>query len=335
MDNRLKAIEVAIIAFGLAVIMILVYEMTARADERIINGNPVKPGEYTEVVKIKTGNAGCSASLIGPKVLLTAAHCATNGATSEFKVGSESYTAKMARHPQYPVKDVDICLGIVDREVTGIKPVSIYDGDVKEGMTIKLFGYGCTQSGGGGGSDGVLREGDTKITGFTGFDIVSKMDGGAALCYGDSGGPVMIMETGKYRQAAVNSKGNIKDTNYTTNLVGAEPRQFLVQFAADNKVDICGISKDCSGGPAPDKFTLENVAVKVDVESKGQFDTDYLKTYFGYLMSFLSSPKGAIIPIPSNQEIPRGFCSCGNGHMAVCSSKGYGYCDRELSCFCE
>lgn len=317
----------------LTLLAALVLAVVAVSAPRIINGTPVNPGEYPEVVNIKTGNASCTASVVGPKVLLTAAHCANTGSSSSFSIAGKSYTAKMTRHPGYPGKDADIALGVISAEVEGAKPISIYSGPVNEGDKIRLLGFGCTQPGGSGGNDGVLRQGVTEVIGFSSYDIVSRLADGAALCYGDSGGPVYtVTRPGRAEQMAVNSKGNIKDTNYTTNLTDSEIRGFLEQFAKDNSVDICGVNSDCSDVPE-EKFSLENDAVKVNVESKGTYDLDYLKTYFGYLLSYLEEGGKSTLPQPQG-ELPPGFCSCNDGNMAACDSHGVGRCDSFKVCSC-
>ncbi len=221
------------------------------ADSRIINGKEVEPGTYKEVVNIRTGSSGCTATIIGPRVILTAAHCAKGGESSEFTVEGIKYSAKITQSSQYSSKDHDIALGVTANEIKGIEYATVINKvDVaKAGIGINLLGFGCTQPGGGGGNDGKLRIGSTAIVNFSGFDMVSRMSNGAALCYGDSGGPAFLVENGKNILLGVNSKGNIYDTNYNTRLDIKESQDFFQSFISSNNVEICGINKDCSKNP--------------------------------------------------------------------------------------
>jgi Trypsin len=108
-----------------------------------------------------------------------------------------------------------------------------------------LLGYGCTDTSGNGGNDGILRTGETVITDFSNLDMVSQRPNGAALCFGDSGGPAFVSNRGQHLLLGVNSKGNIKDTNYNTRTDIEPTTTFLRNFAASNGVDICGINKNC------------------------------------------------------------------------------------------
>ncbi len=212
---------------------------------RLINGVPVKAGTFPQVVRINTNGSGCTATIVGRNVIITAAHCAATNAESTFKLGGKTYRAKMTRSPLYPGKDHDINLGVVSENLPGeIWPVSI-GGIAEKGTSLTILGYGCTQVGGTGGNDGILRRGDSQITGFSNYDFVSKKAGGGALCYGDSGGPAMTEERGSLVLLGINSKGNIKDTNYNARLDSPESQAFLNQMADEKNLEICGINVYC------------------------------------------------------------------------------------------
>lgn len=216
---------------------------------RLINGTPVPAGKYKEVIKISTNGAACTATVVGPRVIITAAHCANNDANSTFTIDGTQYTAKMTRSSLYPSKDHDIALGTTT-QVINVQPISV-GGTAAVGNGLTLFGYGCTNPNGTGGNDGVLRMGDTVITGFADFDMVSRKADGAALCFGDSGGPAYSTQNGKTTLLGINSKGNIKDTNWDIRIDIPETQDFIKGYANTNNVEICGINKNCDGGPQP------------------------------------------------------------------------------------
>ncbi len=217
----------------------------------LINGTPVPAGTWLEVVRITSNGGACTATIVGPRAIITAGHCADDGATANFTFKGKSYSAKMNRSPKYEAEDHDISVGIVSQDIAGAVPMTI-GGTAALQTELTLLGYGCVASPGTGGNDGILRMGRSVVTGFSlPYDVVSRKPGGAALCFGDSGGPTFVKKQAGYLLLAINSKGNIKDTNYCTRLDLDESKNFVKSVATSNGVDICGINADCNGTPPP------------------------------------------------------------------------------------
>lgn len=210
------------------------------ADILLIRGEEVAKEDFPQIVDIRTGNSGCTATVVGPKVIVTAAHCVGNGERSTFEIDGVRHQTVGIRHPKYPRVDVDVALGVSQNEF-GVEPYSIGNVRVVKGEKIDLFGYGCIREGGGGGNDGILRAGESTITGFSGHDFVFGSGKDAALCYGDSGGPAF---SGLY-QVGVNSKGNISSRSYDLDLTHPEVQSWLKDVAETKKVEICGITNEC------------------------------------------------------------------------------------------
>jgi hypothetical protein len=213
--------------------------LVATANDRVIHGEPVAPEEHQEVVVLKSDGARCTAVVVGPRVIITAAHCAVERA--EFTVGEKTYSAKVTRSPLFPEEDHDVALGVTDVEIP-VRPATI-GGEPLEGQDVAILGYGCTEFGGGGGNDGVLRKGASKVSGTHNHDVVTKLAEGGALCFGDSGGP--LYHAGQL--LGVGSKGNIIDTSYFARTDTEASRTFFEAFAGENQVEICGINADCIG----------------------------------------------------------------------------------------
>lgn len=217
----------------------------------LINGVPVDPGTWQEVVRITSNGSGCTATVVGPRTIITAAHCAKTGDTATFTYKGASYSAKIYRSPIWPGKDQDVSIGIVASDMTGATPYKI-GGTAALKTELTLLGYGCINSPGTGGNDGILRIGSNVIIGFSSYDMVSRSAGGAALCFGDSGGPAFIKNGSDYLLLGINSKGNIKDTNYNSRLDLPETITFLKDASAKNgNVVICGVTDPCTGTPPP------------------------------------------------------------------------------------
>ncbi len=228
------------------------------ADEGLIGGSVVNRADWPEVVRLRQGNATCSGSVIGSRVVLTAAHCSTaNGevvpvsevAEYEVHAAAGSFRARCTRSAGYPRQGHDLALCLADRD---LPPPYAYVGSIgpRVGDQVQVAGFGCTQAGGGGGNDGRLRVGLIPVTAAARNQANQywfEARGHTAVCFGDSGGPAFAQVSGRRErvQVGVTSQGNIRDLSMFVSLTVADSQAWIRGWAAENAVKVCGISPDC------------------------------------------------------------------------------------------
>ena len=248
----------------------------------LIGGKAADPADWPASVYAKAGDSACSATLVGERVLVMASHCMDNGGSVTFTAHANSYKAKCTHHPDYKKNDTaDWALCLVDRPVTGIpfETLGLTDNAVL-GQQLTLTGYGCVKPGGGGGNDGIFRVGTATVKGLpsgTTYDIVTK--GGAALCFGDSGGAAYAVKQDNSRVVlGVNSRGDIDTMSYLPAFYSGTFVLWAKQWALANaNVEICGLHPEAVScrvsAPMPDgKFSVSAKAACV----KGVVKPDYL-----------------------------------------------------------
>lgn len=227
----------------------------------LIGGEEAYAEDFPATVYVNSGGGRCTATLIGPEVLITAAHCVDDRGTLFFTLlTGEQHRARCDHHRDYDDNaTADWALCKLETPATGIvyETLSMDRTIPDRSDWILLTGYGCTRSGGGGGNDGTLRIGFAEVirTPRRGdWDIITRGD--VALCFGDSGGPAFYTggREGQFADRlmiSVNSRGNIEDTSYLSKTLQNEVFSgWLKAWAADREVTVCGLSHSdgCRGG---------------------------------------------------------------------------------------
>lgn len=216
----------------------------------LIRGTEMASKDLPEVVYLKLVGSRCSATIIGPKVVLTAAHCVQSTTTATFTHDGTKYTANFTESPLYDGYEHDLALGLTDKTIAGARPMSIGDApDADE--TVLLAGYGCTKTDGTGGNDGILRAGWSKYISLTGTLLLFKDASGGAGCSGDSGGPAFRHVGKELTLTGVHSRADLNTRTLSVNLSDLDSQVFLADFAKDNKVDMCGVNVSCSAHKLP------------------------------------------------------------------------------------
>ena len=197
---------------------------------------------------------GCTATAIGDRVILTAAHCISDGDRGDLQATPQT-TVQLScdHHPDYPKDrsaDFALCASNVSINLKSI--YEVVNTNVKTtnvGASVKLLGYGCRAPNGDDKTFGTLFEGDATVIAADKSDYIVTAKG-AAVCFGDSGGGayVAIDKRGIKRQlVAVNSQGDLNEYSWLSVTASGLFRNWAKKWAGDKSAEICGLDANAQG----------------------------------------------------------------------------------------
>ena len=229
-------------------------ESEAADGDAVVGGRQVEDGRWDDAVGVVFAGSyvGCTGTLIGPKVVLTAGHCVGGYPITHVIVGSKDWNTNQGEVLEvddvfeYPgssgTYDVAV-LTLTERSSYPPRAIAvdcILKDYLEDGAAAQIVGYGSTREDGSDSWNTALNEAPTVILDkncseesqngyFTGCRSAAKPAGeiaaggnGTDACYGDSGGPLYLKT----------DEGNF--------LVGVTSRAFQVPWTSPASTEASG-----------------------------------------------------------------------------------------------
>jgi hypothetical protein len=305
----------------------------------ITNSTP-DDGDASVVALLDGSTLVCTATLIAPRVLLTAAHCLPDGspAPDVFFGADPAADATRAtvldveRHPQYDdaTHANDLALVLLSAPST-VTPANLPAAAPEVGLALRLVGFGRTSA-----TDTTpprKRSGTSQVDGLTDTELTFAPSP-SQTCEGDSGGPAFATVGGVEALMGVTSTGDPQCTQSARDIrVDAYAGDFIATYlaaTADGAAgpgDRCYYDTNCAAGtcaPALDEPRRSYCAPACDAGCPAG-------------LSCLADPNGVRLcrhPSPSPGALGA-LCNadadCVDGLCATAASGGAAVCTR--TCF--
>lgn len=237
---------------------------------QIIGGKPANKKDWPLTLVFRSAAGGCTSTIIGQKVIVTAAHCVDHKSRAHAVLANKLIGLTCYHHRKYrgstcnrawKAEDIvgctaDIALCVADKALpTSVGKFELIKtslpGPAKESK-ITLLGYGCTVAGGSMSPDLQIGEAVVEWASTPGasrdpkqtYKEYIKTKGSAAVCKGDSGGS-SYTGTGPRREIqAVVSRGNMSTDSYLVNILDNQIANWIRGWSKEHKVKICGADAD-------------------------------------------------------------------------------------------
>jgi hypothetical protein len=230
-----------------------------RTDEVLIEyGVRANPAQYSSTVFVES--AECSGVLVGPQVLLSAAHCYVNEETVYFDTVTDARVKGVCHpNPGYnPGKKIgDLALCLLDDPISATyETVNTNPTRLKKGASLLLAGWGQTEQEGtvAGGQFTIGNATISKIFQPPASDAIQTSNG-AGVADGDSGGAAFLHDSsapnGRWL-VGVNSKfdeNSKPGISYISSLASTYAEEFFRAFREKHKAKAPLICSDVASDP--------------------------------------------------------------------------------------
>lgn len=236
----------------------------AGGQTQILNGTKQDAANWPATLKffhsIHSISFSCTATIIGERVVITAAHCVDENARARVDLATGGANLTCNQHPYYDEEtlgaDVALCLAdaIIPLPSTArAEQLNLNLTTVRLESKVFLLGFGCRVDNDS-TTSGVLYGGSATVKEMAANDRDHfKTDGGARICPGDSGGAAYNLTdlsaiTGRREIVGINSGYYVGNPIRSLNTSLALPliANFMRDWADNHNVRICGMHQDAA-----------------------------------------------------------------------------------------
>ncbi len=200
---------------------------------------------------VLVGATRCGATIVGPRVVLTAASCIADGSIGTLRLDGVSIDVECRHAAAYANdKSADFALCSAHEQIPGgfYQRIDFDPARMAAGAQVILSGHGCQYPGGVDGSFGALGVGSAMVSSAASGDASMLVIGGVALCSGDAGsGAYSLREDGSRVLIGVGSRSDGVQRSWIAAIASPAFLGWARPWARARGVAVCGLEPDGTG----------------------------------------------------------------------------------------